>query len=156
MESERVVSTFYSGADCGGVKSRADFGVDDAPECVYVTYGTIVDRVLEAKDKVEKRLNSKVGVVLIEILKPYDKLAGEILPYLKNAKRIVFVEEGIKYGGAAMLLRDALELSGFDFGKCKYLISAIDDNFASPEEECDLYDYVGLSSDKLAEKMING
>ena len=156
MQSKRVVDEFYGNGTGQEVKIRANYDKNESPELVYITYGTLAKRVLEAKDKVEASLNAKVGVVLLERLKPYDKLAVEILPYLSGAKRVVFAEEGIKYGGAAMLLRDALELSGFDFGKCKYIISAIDDNFASPDEKCDLYDYVGLSADKLAEKMING
>ena len=69
---------------------------------------------------------------------------------------MLFAEEGIKNGGAAMLTRSALEDLGCDFGTCEYLISAIDDNFASPSKPCDLYDYVGLSAEKLAEKMLNG
>jgi hypothetical protein len=32
----------------------------------------------------------------------------------------------------------------------KYEIAAINDNFASPTQPCDLYDYVGLSSEKIA------
>ena len=156
MQSKRVVDEFYGNGTGQEVKIRVNYDKNESPELVYITYGTLAGRVLEAKDKVEASLNAKVGVVLLERLKPYDKLAEEILPYLSGAKRVVFAEEGIKYGGAAMLLRDALELSGFDFGKCKYIISAIDDNFASPDEKCDLYDYVGLSADKLAEKMING
>ncbi len=156
MQSKRVVDEFYGNGSGQEVKIRANYDKNESPELVYITYGTLAKRVLEAKDKVEASLNAKVGVVLLERLKPYDKLAVQILPYLSGAKRVVFAEEGIKYGGAAMLLRDALELSGFDFGKCKYIISAIDDNFASPDEKCDLYDYVGLSADQLAEKMING
>ena len=50
-------------------------------------------------------------------------------------------------------LRAALEDLGCDFGTCEYLISAIDDNFASPSKPCDLYDYVGLSPEKIAERM---
>ena len=46
-----------------------------------------------------------------------------------------------------------LEAKGFDFAACRYEIAAIDDNFASPDEQCELYDYLGLSPEKLAEKM---
>ena len=155
-ECRRVVDEFYSYDTLKGVNLRANYDIEARPECVYITYGTLAKRVLEAKDIAESSMNTYVGVVLLERLKPYDKLAEEIMPYLAGAKRVVFAEEGIKYGGAAMLLRDALELAGFDFSKCKYIISAIDDNFASPDKKCDLYDYVGLSADKLAEKMING
>lgn len=155
-ECERIVREFYTDNGTAKVGAKANFACYDAPECVYITYGTLVKRVLEATDIITKQTDDKVGVVLLEMLKPYDKVAEEILPYLSRAKRIVFAEEGIKYGGAAMLLRDALEAKNFDFNKCEYIISAIDDNFASPDAKCDLYDCVGLSANKLAEKMING
>ena len=97
-----------------------------------------------------------MGVVLLEVLKPYDYAARAALPYISGARRILFAEEGIKNGGAAMLMREALEQLGVDLSAREYLISAIDDNFASPTEPCNLYDYVGLSAEKLAEKMLNG
>ena len=33
-------------------------------------------------------------------------------------------------------------------------IAAIDDNFAAPDKICNLYDYVGLSAEKLAESIL--
>ena len=94
-----------------------------------------------------------VGVILVETLKPYGAVAEKLLPLLKNAKRIVYAEEGIKCGGAAMITREELILRGLDMSKTEYRIAAIDDNFASPDTPCDLYDYVGLSKEKLVEKM---
>ena len=136
--------------------ARADFDPQSAPEYVFITYGSLVTRAMKAADIVRSVTGRTVGVVLLEVLKPYDYSARSILPYISGARRILFAEEGIKNGGAAMLTRDALDALGFDFGTCEYLISAIDDNFASPTEVCDLYDYVGLSAEKLAEKMLNG
>ena len=52
-----------------------------------------------------------------------------------------------------MLFRSLIAL-GFDPTKTEYKIAAIDDNFASPKELCDIYDYVGLSAEKLAQKML--
>ena len=52
-----------------------------------------------------------------------------------------------------MLLREELLENGFDFTDTEYIISAIDDSFASPTERCDLYSYVGLDGKSLAEKM---
>jgi hypothetical protein len=41
-----------------------------------------------------------------------------------------------------------------EFGNKRIEIAAIDDNFASPTEKCDIYDYVGLSSDAIYKKML--
>lgn len=155
-ESEEVVKAFYSKTNATPFGARANFEPDDAPEYVFITYGTLATRVLKAADIVRCVTGARVGVVLLEVLKPYDYAARTVLPYISGARRILFAEEGIKNGGAAMLMRDALEQLGVDLSAREYLISAIDDNFASPTEPCDIYDHVGLSAEKLAEKMLNG
>ena len=150
-ESEKVVKAFYSVAN-DEISFKADFSQENLPDKVYVTYGTIAENVLNASDML-KLEGENVGVILLEILKPYDVTSKKVMPYLQAAKKIVFVEEGIKNGGAGMLFRHSLELCGFNFNSLDYEILAIDDNFASPEEICDLYDYVGLSAEKIKEKM---
>ena len=62
---------------------------------------------------------------------------------------MVYVEEGIKTGGAASITQNLLYESG-KLDNVTFEIAAIDDNFANPTELCDLYDYVGLSANKIA------
>lgn len=131
---------------------NADYVAEDAPEYIFITYGNLVSRVCDAADALRAE-GINVGVILVETLKPYGAVAEKLLPLLKNAKRIVYAEEGIKCGGAAMITREELILRGLDISKTEYRIAAIDDNFASPDTPCDLYDYVGLSKEKLVEKM---
>jgi len=150
-ESERIVEAFYS-KEQSEISIKSTFTENKPAENVYITYGTIAENVILAQE-ILKNDGIDTGIILLEMLKPYDLIAKKTLPYLKNAKKIVFVEEGIKNGGAAMIFRDALESSGYDFSACSYDILAIDDNFASPDSICDLYDYVGLSPQKIAEKM---
>ena len=133
-------------------KINADFVAEDAPEYIFITYGNLVIRVCDAADALRAE-GMSVGVILVETLKPYRAVAEKILPLLNNAKRIVYAEEGIKNGGAAILTREELILLGLDTTKTEYRIAAIDDNFASPDTPCDLYDFVGLSKEKLVEKM---
>ena len=151
-ESEQVKKEFYSGKS-QELSFKADFSSSNAPRKVFITYGTIVDKVLSA-EKMLKSNGEDVGTILLEILKPYDLIAHKALDYLGKAEKIVFVEEGIRNGGAAMLFMDALGKLGFDFSKTSYEIVAIDDNFASPECPCDIYDYLGLSAQKIMEKMM--
>ena len=155
-QNEDVVRAFYSKLSATPFGARANFDPADAPEYVFITYGSLASRVLKAADMVRSVTGRRVGVVLLEVLKPYDYSARSVMPYISGARRVLFAEEGIKNGGAGMLMRDALEQLGADLNSCEYLISAIDDNFASPTEPCDLYDHVGLSAEKLAEKMLNG
>ncbi len=154
-ESDKIVNAFYNDENRNKLGAKADFNFYNPPERVFITYGSLATRVLEAENIV-KDIHPSTGTVLLEVLKPYSIVAKSIIPYIKYAKRIVFAEEGILSGGAGMLLREELIKQGFDFGKCEYHICAIDDNFASPDYPCELYDYLGLSPIKLAKKMIDG
>lgn len=156
QESAEVARTFYNNENKDKLGAKANFSYYSSPECVFITYGSLATRVLKAENIVKENTRARVGTILLEVLKPYDFVARSIMPYIKGAKRIVFCEEGIKSGGAAMLLREELIKLGFDLSACEYVIAAIDDNFASPDTPCELYDYVGLSPEKLADKMING
>ncbi|MBR2466502.1 MAG: 1-deoxy-D-xylulose-5-phosphate synthase [Clostridia bacterium] len=124
-----------------------DFDEKAPPRYLYITYGNIVERVLGASDILaEEGIES--GVVLLERLKPYEPVKERLKSVLSAAERVVFVEEGIKNGGAAMIFGELVRDTVKD-----YRIAAIDDNFAAPQEKCDLYGFVGLSPEKIAEKM---
>ncbi len=150
-ESSAIVNAFYKNG-CEELSFKANFLQENAPPKIYVTYGAIAENVLKATELLEKE-GERVGVVILEVLKPYSLVVKKAMPYLFSAKKIVFVEEGIRNGGAGMLFYDALTSQGVDFSGVDYDIQAIDDNFASPEEPCNLYDYVGLSPEKIAERM---
>ena len=146
-ESEKICKRFYPDGVCDGVLFKADFDLKNLPEFVYLTYGKIAEKVIDATELLQKD-GIKAGIVLIEAIKPYSKLKDALLPILLSTKRVVFVEEGIKNGGAGMILGELFKNEPFD-----YSIAAIDDNFASPKNPCDLYDFVGLSPEKIAQKM---
>ncbi len=147
-ECEKVKNTFYPDGDYEKLGVRADFKPGDE-QFVIMTYGSIVTTVLEAKEYLLSK-GISVGIVLIEALRPYSMLREETEKYIKDAKRVLFVEEGIKNGGAAVLLRDAFAERGFDFTKTEFKILAIDDNFANPKEPCDLYGHLGFTKENIA------
>ena len=132
-------------------RSYADFA--EAPDYVFITYGHTISRVREA-ERILSDAGHSVGVILLETIKPYRPSAEIIYKLANGAKRILYVEEGIKNGGAAEITRGELISLGFDLTKTDYRILAIDDNFASPKEICDIYDYLGLTGEKIAEKML--
>ena len=74
------------------------------------------------------------GCILLEKLKPYSVTAERVRDVLpKKCKKIIFLEEGIRNGGAAICLYDELrELIRFD--DIDYRICAIDDDFITGEE----------------------
>ena len=128
------------------------FDISNVPEYIFITYGSIYSRVLDAVRLLsDEGINA--GVILVETLKPYDKVAELISGIVSSCKRAVYVEEGILNGGAGQLTRSELEKCGVDFSKVVYSIAAIDDDFASPKEICDIYDHAGLSAEKIADTM---
>jgi 1-deoxy-D-xylulose-5-phosphate synthase len=142
-----AVNTHFTYCDRkAGVKF--DFDPSKPPKNIYVTYGSIVERVMEAKD-ILTRQGVDVGIVLVERIKPYAPAVECIAQLLGEHSHVVYVEEGIKYGGAAMITRDSLTEMGA-LSRVKFEIAAIDDSFATPKTPCDLYDYVGLSGEILA------
>ena len=151
-ENKRVVDMFYPNGDYTDYGVKANYRPSDNVDYVFITYGSLINEVIDASDILKNR-GIKSGIILLEKLKPYEDIAKKVDKYITSAKRIVFAEEGIKNGGAGMLLGAALSGIGVNLS-CRYEVVAIDDNFASPEYVCDLFDYLGISSEKLAKKII--
>ena len=127
---------------------RCDFDPENPPKLIYMTYGVIAEKVLNAK-KILSRNGIDVGIVIVEKIKPYLPTIEFMKGILSSGSHVVYVEEGIKTGGAASITQNLLYEAGA-LDNVKYEIVAIDDNFVNPRELCDLYDYVGLSTDKIA------
>ena len=152
-QSDIVDRKFYPDGNYTDFGVVSDFDKGRAPKCIFVTYGNIAERVLAAEEILVKA-GVDAGTVLVEALKPYEQSCEKLSGYIENAERILFVEEGIKNGGYSMISKDILESRGLLDGK-KIDIVAIDDNFAVPDMACDIYDYLGLSAEKIAKRMMD-
>ena len=152
-ESERIKNTFFADGECKIRPIRANFDKDNAPEYVFISYGNITERVLFAEDIIKSKGYS-VGTILVEMIKPYESVAEQIFELVKNSKRVIYVEEGIKNGGAAMITGEILSRLGYKGVGKEYIAYAIDDNFVIPDEKCDIYEYAGFSPERLAAEMI--
>ena len=153
-EIPEIVDKFFGDGDSAEIGVRADFSVTDAPEFVFVTYGNITAKVIEAQKKLVQE-GKTVGIILTEILKPIDDPVKEIAKYLTGVKKVLFVEEGILNGGFGMICASKLREEYPKFSNVKFGVSAIDDNFATLSTEADPYDSIGLSADKLYDKIIS-
>ena len=153
QENEKALSMLHYLSDEMLCRVLCDFSDYDAPDYIFVTYGKIFENALSAAEKMRSE-GFSVGLIVLETLKPYKDVAHLIFKYV-NSKRVLFVEEGIKNGGAGTVLHEELMKLGLS-PQTDYVISAIDDNFASPSTPCDLYSYVGLSTDDLVLKMKEG
>jgi len=144
-ESDTITAHFSYADKSVGV--RLDFDPSTPPKNIYLTYGQISEKVIEAK-RILSKAGVDVGIILIERIKPYAPVISFIGKLINDDSHLVYVEEGIQTGGAAMITGDLL---GGSYEKSvRFDIAAINDCFASPSEPCDLYDYVGLSAKKLA------
>ena len=145
-ESEKINNHFTHCDKVHGV--RSDFSPEQPPKNIFITYGSIAERVIDAKRILADR-GIDAGIILVESIKPYSRAVDYISRAIGSGSHILYVEEGVKNGGAAMITRDLLLEMGALNG-VRFDIAAIDNGFATPVEPCDLYDYVGLSPEKLA------
>ena len=133
---------------------RSDFPSTARKKLVFITYGKILSEVAKAKAKlISKGIDT--GIILVEKIKPYADVCKKIFDMISSAEHVVYIEEGIKNGGAAMITGSMLSEMGLDTSKTTYDIIAIDDSFALPEQTADIYDYTGLSAEKILEKCEN-
>ncbi len=152
QENEAVLRQFVPLDENELCTLSVNFDIENPPANIIITYGRIIDNVIKAQTILEKN-GISVGIILAEQLKPYKKMAEKISKLISRASLVLYVEEGIRHGGAAEITADELASAGHDFTKTEYLIAAIDDDFVAPTEKCDLYDYVGLSPEKIASRI---
>ena len=130
---------------------RADFAPGTPKKLVLITYGNILAEVYKTKNALSAR-GIDVGIILVEKIKPYADSCDQIYDLISSADHVVYVEEGIKNGGAAMITGNILYEMGFDTSDRTYDIIAIDDDFVAPDKLADIYDYAGISSEKILAK----
>lgn len=151
-ENPRIVEAFYPDRDFSAMGVRPDFTDPEANLCVIITYGQIVSEALAAAKQLSEQ-GIPCGVILLEALKPYDVTAERILPLLPSGDALViFLEEGIRNGGAGMLLFDRLTSRADRAGKMKNkttAILAIDDHFAIQHKNESIYKTCRISSEDV-------
>ncbi len=116
-------------------------------DSIIITYGKIFKEALKTSDALSKEGHA-CKVIVLEQLLPYAIPAGKILDMLPPKKvPIIFLEEGMKNGGAAMNIYERLRESEKMDGR-KYRISAIED-FALSEKGKSIYRSCSLDADCL-------
>ncbi|MEG2003656.1 MAG: 1-deoxy-D-xylulose-5-phosphate synthase [Clostridia bacterium] len=117
-----------------------DFGT---PHTAVITYGRVSKNVHFAAEKTQ---NARV----IRLLRVCPLPIDEIMPLLIGIDHVIFVEEGIKTGGAAEAF--ATSLCGMKIRK-NYEILAIENEFIPHGDNASLYDDLGFSIEKLVQKL---
>lgn len=153
VELEGVAEIFYKDGDYSSIGVKADYS-GNTPKYIFVTYGNIVGKVIEAKRILEAQ-GISCGIILVEKLRPYSESVRKIAELLRGAERVLFVEEGIKNGGYSMIALNKIYSEYPILRETSFDITAIDDNFAIPDSICDLYDFLGLSPERLSERILS-
>lgn len=133
--SDAIREVFFKDGDTDTVAHR-DFDEADNNKVVIITYGRIVSEAMAAAEKLRAQ-GIACGIILLETLKPYDIVADRVAKWLPSSPcAVIFLEEGIKNGGAGMLTFDKLsQRHPSVMANKKTHIQAIDDNFVLRTQE---------------------
>ena len=134
VEDEKAVEVFYNKSNYSDISLKTDFdlSVIDELDVLIVTHGRIVSEALKIAENLK---DIRIGILLLEVLKPYDECAERIFQLLgEKLKAVLFYEEEIKSGGMGMNLADIMRYELAD-RNIKYDILAINDNFATVSKE---------------------
>jgi len=127
---------------------RCSYSPGESIARVIVTYGRLGTEALCARE----RLGDDCGVILLQRIAPYADAARELLSLLPpTAKTVLIAEEGIRVGGAAMCLRDAL--CELDTGDHDIRVLAVSDPFHPDAEGGSLYRSYRIDADAMVASM---
>ena len=154
-ENVAIKQAFYSQNAVFSGRVRADYTASEAPklDAVIITHGRIAAEALKAK-AVVKEQGKNVGILLLEQIKPYDKIAKEIAHFLPtNPCRVLFFEEEIRTGGMGMNLSAAL--ADCDLMRNKSVtVKALEDHFAIQTEDEPIWKSFGLDCDSIVRDIL--
>ena len=154
-EDAAIVQAFYSQSANVFGRVRADYAEDEAQalDAVIVTHGRIVTEAIKAKEVLNEQ-GKNVGILLLEQIKPYAKIATEVARLLpEQASRVLFLEEEIRTGGMGMNLSSAL--SGHEVMKNKTVtIKALGDHFAIQTQNEPIWKSFGLDCDSIVRDIL--
>ena len=144
FESERIKKAFYGADHIRSVGARCDVGKHAEIEAVIVTHGRMAEYAIAAQAEL-KAENISVGIILLEIIKPYDISVDNVLKLLPDGcKKIVFLEEEIRSGGMGVNICDKLCSKGL-FSMSDIRIMAVDDSFVTDRAKHQtIYESAGL------------
>ena len=154
-DDEAITERFFKNGDTDTI-SHTDFTDKDENRAVIVTYGRVVGEAVTAAEKLKKQ-GFKTGIILLETLKPYSVSAERVASLLPSGPAaVLFLEEGIKNGGAGMLLCDKLmQKHEAVMADKKTSILAIDDNFVQRTQEESVFRTAKISANDILRAMVH-
>ncbi len=133
---------------------KTSFDAGREPKAVILTYGKIVKEALSAVKMLAEQ-GICAGVVLLEQIAPAADIAlaaASLIP--DSCDCVLYLEEGIRAGGAGMLTFDAMHRFCSDKVKGKALsVLAIDDCYVHSKKNETVYETAGISAKHAAEEI---
>ncbi|MBR5538629.1 MAG: 1-deoxy-D-xylulose-5-phosphate synthase [Clostridia bacterium] len=153
-DDSEIIETFFKNGDSDTV-AHTDFADPEENTAVIITYGRLVKEAMKAAEKLRSQ-GYPTGIILLETLKPYSVPAARIASLLpENPCAVLFMEEGIKNGGAAMLTFDTLYEKHPDIMANKRTgILAINDTFAERKQDESVLRTAKISSNDALRAMV--
>lgn len=146
-ENEIIKETFYSANVTVSGRVRADYTKDDAQklDAVIIAHGRITLEAIKAKTALAEQ-GKHVGILLLEQIKPYEKIAAHVAELLPaNACKVLFLEEEARAGGMGMMLSAALASHTVMENK-RITVRALGEHFAIQTENEPIWKSFGLDS----------
>lgn len=154
-EDASIQNAFYSQSTIVSGRVRADYTADEAQhlDAVIITHGRMTTEAMKAKAMLKKQ-GKQVGILLLEQIKPYEKIAREVANLLPaHACHVLFLEEEIRTGGMGMNLSAALAI--LDVMQNKTVsIKALEDHFAMQTENEPIWKSFGLDAESIARDIL--
>ena len=127
--------------------------LDEHLDAVIITHGRMTTEAMKAKVMLKKQ-GKQVGILLLEQIKPYEKIAREVANLLPaHACHVLFLEEEIRTGGMGMNLSAALAI--LDVMQNKTVsIKALEDHFAIQTENEPIWKSFGLDAESIARDIL--
>ena len=155
-ENEAIKQAFYATGSRVSGRVRADYTADEAQnlDAVIITHGRITLEALKAKAALKEQ-GRNVGILLLEQIKPYAKIAAEAARLLPTHPcRVLFIEEEIFAGGMGMNLSASLKNHSIMQNK-SVTIKALDDHFAIQTENESIWKSFGLDCDGIVRDILS-
>ena len=154
-EQDAVLEKFYSADDRGDspISCRSDFDAQEKEtlDAVIITDGRIVGEAMTAADRWAAETGKRLGMILMERIKPYDTAAEQIAALLpQKPLDIIFLEEDIRTGGMGVTLSDVLcRNHASQMENKRITILAPEDDFVVRERDESIYATAGVSADQI-------
>ena len=146
-ENREIVDRFYkTDEDFSRIGLKCDFDKQEQRRAVIVTHGRIAAEAIKASAMLDMS-GISTGIMLLEVLKPYDESARLIRENMPNGVgTVLFLEEEIRSGGAGMNLLDKTA-EFFKERDIRTAILATDDDFVeSVQKGSSIFEAAGIDA----------